>query len=200
MALTPEQVERKLVRLELDLKELAKIRGSGNPFEDLTTQLALENGATISARARKMPMSFSRSSNPTAVDGSLMELLDGATHEVKATAPVPSDWVLGTDITLHLLVFKSGTGAELAVLRSWISSQSDGETWAWNIESDVDINATIPASNELHEITRTITASGISVGEQISWMFRREGADGSDVLSESLLMRHGPWLEYTAFF
>ncbi len=119
---------------------------------------------------------------------------------LRSSIPIPTDWVDGTDLILNLLVYKTGTGIETAIMSSWVSSLSDGETWSHSIESGASVNQSIPASSELHTISRTITASGVSAGEQISWILNRAGGDGSDTLNENLFVRFGPWLEYTAFF
>lgn len=172
-------------------------RGEGNPFNSVAYVLALEDGSTISTRTRRLGMS---SLAPQGGNDQPPELADAATEDVRSFVPVPADWVVGTDITLHITVYKADAGAELAVLRSWIGSQADTETRSFNVESDVDINTTIPASSELEEITRTIAASYLATGDNISWVFRREGGDGADALGESLFIGFLPWIEYTAFF
>lgn len=159
------------------------------------------NGINLVNRTRKVPMSILVAPNTTQ-DGGTIQWSNNETQNLRATIPIPSDWVAGTDITLNVMVYKTGSGTETAVMQSWIASHSDGETFTatWNIEDTASVNQSVPASSELHTISRTITAADVSAGEAITWLLRRLGGDGSDTLDEALILRYGPWIEYTAFF
>ncbi len=197
---TPEQLAARLDLLEEEtrnIKESSKLKD--NPFERVEFQLALENGSTVSARTRKVAMACISAAHDND-EGAAVIWTEGATEDVRATAPVPADWVPGTDITLNMTMNKAGADNETAVISYFIAVLTDAETFSFNVNDDTSDNQTIPASNELHTYTNTIAASNIALGDQISWVVRRAGASGSDTLSEDLAMRFGPWLEYTAFF
>ncbi len=124
---------------------------------------------------------------------------DGVTSAFHAALPIPSDWVSGTDLTLVTYIRKAGTGIEAAVMNSWIASIAEGGTWSWNIESNVAVDQTMPASNEVLRKIRTITGASVSVGEVVEWFLQRVGNSGADTLNEGLFL-DGVWLEYTASF
>lgn len=131
-------------------------------------------------------------------DDNLIRFIDGVTDRFAASTPVPSDWVVGTDITVNCLLYIGGASGGTAVMRSSISSKSDAETQNNNVEDNINIDNTFPGLSVLQILTRTITASDISAGEQMEWIVERLGGDGGDTLTETLFMRHGPWIEYTA--
>ena len=160
------------------------------PDEDVTL-------VNLVQRTRKMPMNVV---GDVSADDNLIRFLDGVTDLFAASTPVPSDWVVGSDITVHCLLYIGGADAGTAVMRSSISAKSAGETQNNNIEDDANIDDTFPGLSVLQELTRTITGADISAGEQLEWIVERLGADGGDTLAETLFMRHGPWIEYTADF
>ena len=161
------------------------------------TSLATRDASGL-GRARKMPMNVGGTITGPA---NIVVFQDGVTtHEFIASVPMPSDWVAGTDISVHALLYTNSVSTGLAILRSWVAAKVAGEVFAWNIENGVNADTTIPASAELKEITRTISSADISAGEQITWLIRRSGADVSDTVNADLFLQFGPWIEYTAFF
>ena len=146
---------------------------------------------------RKMPMSIL--STPSHGADANISFPDGSTTRLHSAAPVPSDWISGTDLTLIAHVHKAGASVEVAVMLSYIAAQSTGEAFSYNIESAVGFNPNIPASNVVITMERTITGTDVSAGEYIEWVLRRQGNSGADTLNEVLYI-DSVWLEYTAFF
>ena len=166
-----------------------------------TTGLQITDSAgvdtTIVARTRKLPMTMMV--EPSGNIAGQAGYLDAVTRDMHAAAPVPSDWVAGTDIMLSMQLYKLGAVVETAVMNNWIAAHSDGETWSWNIESNVNANVNIPASSGIVIYTRTISGASLSAGDHLEWFLRRTGGSASDTLNETLFIR-GPFMEYTAFF
>jgi hypothetical protein len=175
-----------------DVVRLYAVDGSG------ATRLVTRNDNGVGT-TRKLPMNVLSAPGISLSGGNVPGFTDASTTSLRMSMPVPPDWVSGTDITLKILVYKTGTGTETAVMKSWISSLADGETWSHNIESAQAINQSIPASSELHTISRTISSAELATGDVLHWLVNREGGSGSDTLNEVLWLRFGPWIEYTAF-
>ncbi len=171
------------------------IRVSALDVDGVTTLATRDENGLGRTRRAQMTVNGPRPS----VVAHQFELADGATQDIRGGIRVPIDWVSGTDIILYIWVAKDGTGSEQAVLRSFISSVSNAETFTFNIESNVDITQNIPASSEIEQIQRSIAGASIAAGDAINWVFRRVGGDGGDGLNESLFVRHGMWIEYTAY-
>ena len=146
---------------------------------------------------RKMPMSIL--STPSHGADANISFPDGSTTRLHSAAPVPSDWVSGTDLTLIVHVHKAGVNSETAVMLSYIAAQNASESFSYNIESAVSFSPSIPASDEIRTLERTIPGADVSAGEYIEWVLRRQGGSGSDTLNEVLFV-DSVWLEYTAFF
>lgn len=154
---------------------------------------------TFLARTRSASMSIL--SSPSTVIGGAVIFDDGVIRDIRATVHVPTDWVAGTAITINAYVHKAGAAAGNACLASYISVYTEGEAESWNVENAALASVTIgPGANVLKKVTRTIAGAKLAADDDISWVLRRLGADATDTLDESMLMNHGPWIEYTAFF
>ncbi len=126
---------------------------------------------------------------------------DAASTANDFQAPVPADWVPGTDIILKIELHQLATaGSPTAVFRSSIGLASEGEAVSrTNFENAV--NADIALTQNLYEeLSRTITAASIAADDGIFWRLLRLGGDGSDAVNGSVNNDHGVWMEYTAFF
>ena len=169
--------------------------GPSNPFEDPTVQLALESGGTISARTRRVQLTCGQFPDAAAAR---MRFDDGAVDTAAFGVRVPADWVEGTDLTLNLPIFTSGTGN--LEFDSLITSHSDGETESLgNIES---VTAQIEAvsANVIETISRTITGTSISPDEMLRWAFTRDSVSANDTVGAAVDAFYGAYVEYTAFF
>lgn len=199
MAMTPEEIEKELRRLSEAQRELdQRLKGRANPFNDLATQLELENGSLVSARTRRAQMT------PVAVKTSGTQpqqiYLDGGTDDLIWMCAVPKDWVIGTAITVNTYLHQTATaGSPTAVMRSFIGLNKTGDTYDLdNFETDVNVNKTL-TQNIVVLQSRTITGASIDTNDSIEWRLRREGADAGDTVNDSVNAR-GAWIEYTAFF
>lgn len=197
MPLTLEQVEDRLRVLEEENRIRREAPLNVNPFEDIAIQLALENGHTVSARTRRLVMS-NRGMNSSS--GSGMDFPDALTSNDIFHVPVPSDWVVGTDTTVNVMLFQNATGGSpTAVLNSFIGVEKDGDTFSdVNIENNVGI-ATTFTQNIVKVISRTISGGDIEAADKIQWRIERVGGHVSDDVNAPLRFRSA-WIEYTAFF
>ena len=168
-----------------------------NPFEDISFQLALESGHTVSARTRRLTMSNMEMNTDTGTD---MNFPDGVTSSDLLHIAVPNDWVVGTGITINIMLMQDATGGSpLAVMNSFISVEKDGDTTAdANIENAASISTNFP-QNIVTLITRTIGGGDIEAADKIRWQVQRVGGHASDAINASLRFRSA-WIEYTAFF
>ncbi len=195
MPLTPEQIEDRLKALEDENRALRRAKRNLNPFESLEFQLELENGHTVSARTRRMQMTCTQL--PDATDARA-RFADGSSKFALYGVRIPSDWVVGTDLTVNLPIKAGGTGNMR--FGSEISAHSDGETeTAGNIE-DVSAQTEAVGANVIETLSRTITGSAVSSDEQIRWTFQRNGGSAFDTVNSVVDAFYGAYLEYTAFF
>src|SRR3989304_1352802 len=107
-----------LIELEQELRRLKEKQDTlesqlksapprpSRPDASLTDILNIENGHTVWARTRKMPMSV-RSPNSVSLNGTT-DWPEGAPTEsnMAPVCPLPTDWVVGTDITFVLVLCK----------------------------------------------------------------------------------------------
>lgn len=189
----PDPIEGRLRALEEEGKQLRQLaRRRVNPFEDATIQLALEAGGTVSARTRRTQMTA------TGLISSLARFPDGATNSLAWGLHVPSDWVLSTDMTLNVQVRPRANG--VAVMRSYITAYTNGETEVpYNIE-DAGVHDITGTTDVLYVVTRTITGTDLRADDAVYWSLARWGGHGSDTMGGNLDAFYGAWMEYTAFF
>jgi hypothetical protein len=209
MALNIEQLERKLESLEFDLKELAKAKRPVNPFEDIVVQLALESGATVSARTRYLWLHPEDFDNLTGTVGigikgtwpTGVSIWDfgggGSLNGITSVVALPSDWVSGV---VTFTAYYQGDAANtdnrrIELEASALTPGTDSELKA----VDLTVVATVAHGNNL--LTEYTFLSGLTVaaGDLIRLAFSRDSGHGDDTNTDSMHFL-GVRLEYTAFF
>lgn len=194
-----ETPEEKIERLSRDIEKLQQERPQTLPrrssslFADV---LEMENGHTVWARTRRMqmtPVAFKTTgTQPQQI------YLDGGTDDLIWMCTVPTDWVRNTSITVNTYLHTTVAGTTVAVMRSFIGLNKEGDTYALdNFETDVGVSPTL-SQNIVYLMQRTITGTSIEPDDSIEWRLRREGGDVNDTVGGTVLSR-GAWLEYTAF-
>lgn len=160
------------------------------------TGLAFKDSAGVEtvlvARTRRMPMTTTR------LITDRLRWPDGSTQKIIFAVRMPTDWVVGTDVTLNVSMRPRANGT--AVMRSYITAWATGETEIENnIENGANIN--FAGTNDvIVTTTRTIAAAGLQASDAIYWQVDRLGGDGGDTMGGNLDAYYGAWLEYTAFF
>jgi len=208
MALEEEfkKLQEKQAALESQLRAFQPSLSSrlGRPDTTFTDILELENGHTVWARTRKMPMSTLSTSEidpiaAVATSNANVAFPDAATGTMQWGCPVPSDWVPNTSISLNILLIQSGTaGPPTIVLRSYAETHKDGDTLSsWNLENAVNIDNTL-ATNVFKLFSRPFAGSNFEADDIIRWRLQRLGADAGDTVGRTVTS-YGGWIEYTAF-
>ncbi|KKL79308.1 hypothetical protein LCGC14_2016130 [marine sediment metagenome] len=155
---------------------------------------------TIVARTRRLPMTvFSINHDTGGSNNPIMR--DADTNDgFRAGVPVPDDWVVGTDITVHCLLFQNATaGSPIASLASYIQVATDQEALGFNFENAAVANLGL-TQNVMEEVSRTITGASVSAGDFIYWALQRNGTSGDDTVNGQVSIVGAIWMEYTAFF
>ena len=181
-----------LIELEQELRRLKEKQDTlesqlkstpprpSRPDASLTDILNIENGHTVWARTRKMPLSV-RSPNSVSLNGTT-DWPEGAPTEsnMALVCPLPADWVVGTDITFVVGVMQNATaGTPSVVMDSDISAEllnvsfGSGVTFSdTNLESVNDLTFGVTQS-ETRRLTRLITGTTLmSVITDINLMWR----------------------------
>ncbi len=211
MPLPLEEIEERLTVLEDQNRVLrAKVKTRFNPFEDLTIQLALENGSTVSARTRFMNLGIRYTNNNTN-DGNL-DFPDALTSSCGLQTVLPADWVEGTDITFVIGVLQTATGSnpvvvwnsQISIEAVSISSASGNSFSDTNLNNDSALETAL-TQNETRRLSRIISGTTIATnrvsGEEnrLQWVVTRQGNHASDAVN-ALVRFRSAWIEYTAFF
>ncbi len=209
MALTLEQLEDKLNILEGKNKVLERLsQRHGNPFEDLTIQLALESGATVSARTRyiwRLPDDFGiETGTPTlvsvggwAVGLRVWSFAGSGLNGVTTSFAVPADWGSGT---VKFTVFYQGAGGNtgnrvIAAHSAALTVGVDSFTRATEVsDSDAVGHGNTTLSSHTFATGETVTD-----GDLVRLAFSRNADSGADVNSDAMYMV-GVRADYTAFF
>jgi len=124
--------------------------------------------------------------------------IDGVTWSLRWGAPVPLDWVEGTNIVLGVLCVQVDTdGSPTAVFKSSIQVASAGETMDMNIEDLAPCNLVLPKSAHV-ALSRTIPGVEVEPGAFIDWALYRYGGDAVDTVNSTVYCIFGAWMEYTA--
>src|SRR3990167_1543584 len=213
-----------LIELEQELRRLKKEQDTlesqlkpapprpSRPDFALTDILNLENGHTVWARTRKMPLSV-RSPNSVSLNGTT-DWPEGAPTEsnMALVCPLPADWVVGTDITFVVGVMQNATaGTPSVVMDSDISAEllnvsfGSGVTFSdTNLESVNDLTFGVTQS-ETRRLTRVITGAtlmsvitDINLMWRLQWILYRDPTSASDTVN-GLVRFRAAWIEYTAF-
>ena len=199
-----------LVELERELRQLKEKQDSldarlktetlrpTRPDATLTDILNIENGHTVWARTRRMPMVVRRMADDVTPS---LDFLNAVSTNSDFTGRLPTDWVLGTSLTVNVGIYQSATaGSPTAVLRSTIGTNKSGDTVSrTNVENAVNANQTLTQSIMVI-VSRTISGSALEAGDGIFWRLNRLGADAGDTVNASVVVGDmGAWIEYTAF-
>ena len=213
-----------LIELEQELRRLKEKQDTlesqlksapprpSRPDASLTDILNIENGHTVWARTRKMPMSV-RSPNSVSLNGTT-DWPEGAPTEsnMALVCPLPTDWVVGTDITFVVGVMQNATaGTPSVVMDSDISVEilnkffSSGVSFSdTNLESVNDLTFGVTQS-ETRRLTRVITGAtlmsvitDIGLMWRLQWILYRDPTSASDTVN-GLVRFRAAWIEYTAF-
>ena len=179
---------------------------------DKRWHLNIENGHTVWARTRKMPLSV-RSPNSVSLNGTT-DWPEGAPTEsnMALVCPLPADWVVGTDMLFVAGIMQTATaGDRVVVMDSDISvellnaSFGSGVTFSdTNLESLNDLTSTL-TQNETKLFARTITGAAlmsvitdIDLKWRLQWILYRDPTSASDTVN-GLVRFRAAWIEYTAF-
>ena len=213
-----------LIELEQELRRLKEKQDTlesqlkstpprpSRPDASLTDILNIENGHTVWARTRKMPLSV-RSPNSVSLNGTT-DWPEGAPTEsnMALVCPLPADWVVGTDITFVVGVMQNATaGTPSVVMDSDISVEilnkffSSGVSFSdTNLESVNDLTFGVTQS-ETRRLTRVITGAtlmsvitDINLMWRLQWILYRDPTSASDTVN-GLVRFRAAWIEYTAF-
>jgi len=213
-----------LIELEQELRRLKEKQDTlesqlkstpprpSRPDASLTDILNIENGHTVWARTRKMPLSV-RSPNSVSLNGTT-DWPEGAPTEsnMALVCPLPADWVVGTDITFVVGVMQNATaGTPSVVMDSDISAEllnvsfGSGVTFSdTNLESVNDLTFGVTQS-ETRRLTRLITGAtlmsvitDIGLMWRLQWILYRDPTSASDTVN-GLVRFRAAWIEYTAF-
>ena len=213
-----------LVELEQELRRLKEKQDTlesqlkstpprpSRPDASLTDILNIENGHTVWARTRKMPLSV-RSPNSVSLNGTT-DWPEGAPTEsnMALVCPLPADWVVGTDMLFVAGIMQTATaGDRVVVMDSDISvellnaSFGSGVTFSdTNLESLNDLTSTL-TQNETKLFARTITGAtlmsvitDIDLKWRLQWILYRDPTSASDTVN-GLVRFRAAWIEYTAF-
>ena len=209
-----------LVELEKELRRLKEKQDTlesqlkstpprpSRPDASLTDILNIENGHTVWARTRKMPLSV-RSPNSVSLNGTT-DWPEGAPTEsnMALVCPLPADWVVGTDITFVVGVMQNATaGTPSVVMDSDISAEllnvsfGSGVTFSdTNLESVNDLTFGVTQS-ETRRLTRVITGAtlmsvitDINLMWRLQWILYRDPTSANDTVN-GLVRFRAAWIE-----
>lgn len=123
---------------------------------------------------------------------------DNDESALRWSAPVPLDWVVGTDIALNMMCVQfNNPGTPTVVLRSSVQVKAPGEGTDWNIEEAVSCDQQLPQEVQVL-VTRPISGAAIAHGEVIDWVLRRLGDNPADTVNDRVFCKMSAWIEYTA--
>ena len=208
MALTPEQVEDRLRILDRDNRELKRLRTT-NPFDSLEVQLALETGATVSARTRGAVIALGafsiHVSTPELVTGTNSQRwhfddgLGNSVEEILSTFVVPLDYVSGGTIRLYYTMASATSGD----VRWFVELESVEEGESLNSAgTQLIINDTVQGTAaNLGVVDFDMAGAGevLAAGDCMNVLVGRSGGNGDDDAAGDALL-HAVVLRYTAFF
>lgn len=124
--------------------------------------------------------------------------IDGVTWSLRWGAPVPLNWVEGTDIVLGVLCVQVDTvGSPTAVFKSSIQVNPAGGVMDMNIEDLAPCNLVLPKSAHV-ALTRTIPGGEVEASKLIDWALYRYGGDAADTVNATVYCIFGASMEYTA--
>lgn len=124
---------------------------------------------------------------------------DAVSEQFNAGAPVPYDWVPGTDIVMNIILYSPTTGT--AVMTSSITITKDGDAYSTgNYESGAAFNQSFTA-NVAKKLSRTISGAALESEDTFNWTIVRNGAAAEDTINNIVdgIYISGFWFEYTAW-